>query len=91
MTNNLSDEDKDKIFNEINRLRFSGYFKSSIPKTIKQTNIKDRYEIEVECPFCEKNITYKNYYFKLDKWFRDFMLCRECNKRFYILKPLEQK
>ena len=73
---------------EILRLRRSGYYKVSIPKLVSRMEGKtDRCLVIVECPFCHKDITYKNYYMIEDKFYKDYIICRDCHLRFYMIRP----
>ena len=74
----MTNEEFAGLYNEIMRLRI---VKLTIPKKI--VKLKERYEIEVICPNCKKEITYKNYQANdLTK-----MICRECKLRFHISCP----
>ena len=88
MTNRMSNPEINWLHTEIMRLRMSGYCKVVIPKNIKFTNKINRWNLEVECPFCKEVIEYKNYYFKVKTFHKDFMICRKCNMRFHIIKPM---
>ncbi len=88
ITNKMSDEQIHNLHREIMRLRNSGYYKLVVPKNIKQTIKINRWEVEVECPFCHKDIIYKNYYFDIKSFYKDYIICRECNMRFYISRPI---
>ncbi len=87
MTDSITNEELLTLANELKRIKMSGFYKVSIPKYIIKTDRQDRYEVEIDCPFCRKTTIYKNYFLKEKTFYRDYVVCRNCNKRFYILKP----
>lgn len=91
ITNKMTDMDIHYLHSEIMRLRVGGYYKIAIPKNIRPTEKINRWEVDVECPFCHKDITYKNYYFNIKTFYRDYIICRNCNMRFYISRPIWRK
>ncbi len=88
MTNEMSNTEIGKLHMEVMRLTMGGYYKVVIPKNIKFTDKINRWNLEVECPFCKEVFEYKNYYFKPKTFHKDFMICRKCNMRFHIIKPI---
>jgi anaerobic magnesium-protoporphyrin IX monomethyl ester cyclase len=88
MTEKMSDDEIKELNRELQYLT-SKYTYKSTPNSIKKMD-NGRFIIEVKCPFCKKSIVYKNYHLQEGKlFFKSYIICRECNKRFYIVsKPL---
>lgn len=81
------------IIDSINFLKGSGYIKKSFIKEIKKCKYQDRYEITVDCPFCNSTLTYKNFRTSFPM-LKNKLICKECFKRFEVMPPLnipEQK
>jgi len=91
MTDKMTDEEVKELDREIQKLRMQ-YGKFVTPAQLKRMNnegVKDeRYEVKVDCPFCSKEITYKNYCLQSKLMHQSYMICRDCNMRFNILSPL---
>jgi len=88
MTNKMNNDEINNLIIKILNIKKSGYYKVSIPKNIKPMNKKNRWEIEIDCPFCKKTSIYKNYYLIPETFYKDFIICRECNMRYNILRPI---
>ena len=85
----ISNKFMTNLYKEIQYLRSTNdCYKFGIPLSILKTDIKNsRWILKTKCPFCNELITYKNYYLTEEEFHGDFILCRKCNKRFYLINP----
>ena len=60
------------------------YSKFVVPSFIKESWKKNYYEVNVTCPFCRENITYKNCYIENKHSYSFNILCRKCCMRFFV-------
>ena len=87
MTDKMTNNEVTWMKNTALNLRASGHCRVAIPKFIGPWSKENRWIITVECPFCQKNSTYRNYYFNQRTFYKDYMCCRKCHMRFYVLRP----
>ena len=88
ITESMTNQEINELMTEIITLRNSGYFANVFPTQIYKLPKEDRYKVEVKCPYCNSDNSYDNYYFKMDTWYKDYMMCRECGMRYNICKPI---
>ena len=86
MTDKMTDEEVNELSNEIKKLEAT-YKRFATPIKVKNMKGK-RYEVHVDCPFCNQRLIYKNYYLQGRLLYRAYIICRKCNMRFYISSPL---
>lgn len=79
----IPNERYQQIIDGILFLKSSGYVKSAFIKEIGQ--YKDKFKILVDCPFCNKELTYNNIKLSMGK---NKLICKECFMRFNVLFPL---
>ena len=64
------------------------YSKFVVPK-LKKTG-KNRYQLDVKCPYCREHVTFGNCLIKNRFIFGHILLCRKCGKLFYIVSLIEK-
>ena len=82
MTKRLSDMEYNYLVNMIDTA-FHQYCRFVIPKTLKKT-AGSYFSIEIECPYCHKNLFYNRINVADRLAFRHSLICRNCGKRFYF-------
>lgn len=85
MTKEMTDQEINELRDEILRLRVNPEMVGT-PHYFRM--MEDKYEIRVNCPFCKKEVTYKNFQI-IPHIFSELIICRECNYRFRVFSPLE--
>lgn len=88
MTDNMSDKEFKQLIVDVFDA-ISVYRRHVKPLSLKRTS-KDTYTVEVECPYCEKEITYKNCYAANRLTYGFYMICRNCHRRFFIVSLIRK-
>ena len=87
---NMTDKMTDKEFNNLKKEVFKLHLKYDnyvIPsKLIEQK--KNIYDIHVKCPFCKKEIVFRNHHLPNTNYYQDQVYCRECQLRFHFVSRL---
>lgn len=82
MTEGMSSKEfkklKQKIFEAV--IKYSRFVH---PISFKKMD-ENRYQIEIQCPFCHEKMLYKNFKILNKLTFVDFIGCRRCGARFYV-------
>jgi radical SAM superfamily enzyme YgiQ (UPF0313 family) len=85
ITNKMSDKEFLELINTISKL-MAKHTKAVKSRYIKKTG-ENIYEISLKCPHCNKENIYKNFYIKSLHLYQEFILCRNCNRRFFVASP----
>ncbi len=86
MTESMTDEEIEKLDKLIQKY-MSKYEKYVVPNSVKKEG--RGYSLNVKCPFCNKEILYKNCFLMVNRSFYwAFLTCRNCNMRFNVVSPL---
>lgn len=89
---NMTDKMTDKELNDLRREVLdcmSKYSKFTVPKSIKKTGDKI-YAIKIDCPFCKKEVEYKNLLIENKFSFGCFITCRKCFMRIWIVSNFQK-
>jgi len=86
MTNAMTDKDFSELIKTIAKLM------ASLTNAVEPLYVKSmdsgRYEVLSKCPFCNEKTLYKNFYLQRRHLYRSYIICRNCNMRYYIISPL---
>ena len=88
MTEKMSDEELDQLGKDFMKV-LAKHRKVVEPLKVEKTG-EDIYDLLIECPYCKKTMTYKN--FRISNIF-DYgygILCRECPYRFHVASKLRK-
>ena len=89
---NMTDKMTDKQINQLRReilKALSKYRYYIFPKSMQKTE-KNIYNLIIKCPYCKKQINYKNIFIKSKYFFGFSILCRKCHKHFYVTSRLKK-
>jgi len=86
MTDSMSDKDFKNLVRTIAKLRAKHCKYQIHDKIIKEG--KDKYEVQVKCPFCKVINKYKNCYLPNPHYYTIYNVCRHCAKRYYAVSRL---
>lgn len=87
MTESMTNEEFSALAEEMKALRLK-YCEFITPQSVRKAS-SDVYEVELQCPYCQKNITYQNYYLQNGMMYMtNGLQCRECGMRFNVVSPL---
>jgi len=81
MTEKMSDKEIKHLEKEIIKLTYK-YMKYVIPKDIRKEN--GRYNFKIICPYCNKEVNYRNLVLNNSLFFHLLVCCRKCYMRFYL-------
>lgn len=88
MTDKMTDKEIMELKNEILNSQ-SKYTDYVVPKKINKMS-KNIYQMDVKCPFCNKEMTYKNFLLNNRFSFGIFIICRNCHMRYFIVSRLHR-
>ncbi len=86
MTENMTDKEIFKLKKNILEARRK-YCNYVIPSKINKIN-KNRYDMKVKCPFCNKMINYGNVLVYNRNHYSASVICRNCSMRFFVVSRL---
>lgn len=86
MTNNLTDEEILQLKKDILDARRK-YYPYITPSKIKKIK-KNKYEIEIKCPFCNKKANYQNCTIENKFYFSKLFACKNCYMRLSIVNKI---
>jgi ribosomal protein L44E len=94
ITNVMSDNDIAELEKRIGRLSIK-YGNYTVPSKYKMTSLNN-FDLRVKCPFCHKQIEYKNLHDKgahalgIGLTFNFEVNCRNCYRTFHVVNPTEK-
>ncbi len=88
MTDKMTDEDIFQLKKDI-LTATSKYCRFAKPIKIKKIGEKV-YNLELRCPYCKKEMIYKNCFIDNILYYGSFLMCRNCRKRFFLVTSLKR-
>ncbi|MCK5043480.1 radical SAM protein [Candidatus Pacearchaeota archaeon] len=88
MTNSMTDKEFEIVKHEIFKAQRK-YRKYIIPLSVKKIK-ENNYEVKIKCPYCKKEILYKNFCIKNRLLYSYFIMCRECKMRYRMVSFLKK-
>ncbi|MFC1682208.1 B12-binding domain-containing radical SAM protein [Nanoarchaeota archaeon] len=90
ITDEMTDDEIHELYKTLMHLRHK-YSRIVVPSYVKKMgkgHLDKRYEIHIKCPFCKQKIKYKNFYLQEKMIYKSYIICRNCNLRFFVYSPL---